>query len=341
MKGGRATLWFAAGALLTTVCFLSLLFIGSIYIPADEVWNILGGGLPEKGYWKTIVLESRLPMAICAAACGSGLSVAGLVMQTVFRNPLAGPSVLGVSSGASLGVAVIVLGGVSILPSVFAETGIIFGAIVGAAATIGILIMFSALMKNGVVLLIVGIMISYLCTALISLLNYFSPAEEIRSYLFWGLGSYSGLQLDSSLWLLCLTAVILFFSFLYIKPLNALLLGERYTESLGYSVGRLRIGLLTVSGLLVAVATAFCGPIGFIGLIVPHLCRLLMQTSNHRLLLPGSILFGAFVSLLCALVGVLPSEKFGVLPINVVTPLIGVPVIIYLLVNRKRIVYFR
>lgn len=336
MKGW---LWLTMGTIATVLLFLTLLFIGAVSIPFVDTIKLLTGGEVEKEYWRTIVLESRLPMAIAATFSGASLSVAGLIMQTVFRNALAGPSVLGISSGASLGVAFVILSGLTGAIGGFVTGSLIIGALLGAAVTILILLVFSGIMQNGVMLLIVGLMINYLCNSLISLLNYFSPAEEIRSYLVWGLGSFSGLETDNAVWLMILCTIALLLSAFYVKPLNALLLGERYAASLGYALRRLRAVLLILTGLLVAVPTAFCGPIGFIGLVVPHLCRLLMRTSNHNILLPGCIVMGAFTSLLCALIGVLPSAAFGILPINVITPFIGVPVIIYLLVNRNRKIY--
>lgn len=333
--------WFATGIVLLIAIFILLLLIGSVSIPSADVFSIIFGGDSSKSYWKVIVLDTRLPMAIASLSCGMALSVSGLLMQTLFRNPLAGPSILGVSSGASLGVAVVMLGGAVSVFTGYNWIVQIIGALLGAGVTILVLIMFSSIMRNGVMLLIVGILISYLSNALISLLNYFSPAEEIRSYLFWGLGSFAGLDLTQSVWLLLMSLLAIIFSFYYIKPLNALLLGERYTESLGYSLPVLRCGLLIITGILVAVPTAFCGPIAFIGLIVPHLCRLILKSSTHHVLLPACIIFGGVVSMGCALLGVLPSEKFGILPINVVTPLIGIPTVIYLLINRKRIAYFQ
>lgn len=326
---------------LVVASFMALLLAGSIAIPPAEVFKVLFGGEGSLPYVETVVLESRLPMAIGAACCGATLSVAGLMMQTLFHNPLAGPTVLGISSGASLGVAVFMLGGAGMmLEPEWQPLVSTVAAMAGGLVAIMVLFSFSSVLKSGVSLLIVGLMLSYLCSSAISLLNYFSPADEIRSYLVWGLGSFTGLRLNTAVILLILSAVILLPAQLFAKPLNAMLAGERYVESVGYSVKHLRGWLLFSTGLLVAAPTAFCGPIGFIGLIVPHICRLLFRTSNHRLLLPACIVVGAFVSLLCALIAVVPSAGFGVLPVNVITPVIGVPVILYLLVNRNRLPYF-
>ena len=339
---GKCLFWIVSG-ICVLLFFLSVLFIGAVEIPVSDVINILCGHASEKPYWSTIILQTRLPMAITALSAGMTLSAAGLMMQTAFSNPLAGPSVLGVSSGASLGVALLMLGSMSGLVTIdISESMISFGgAIAGGIVTILILIAFSSLVRNNVMLLVVGIMISYLCSSLISLLNYFSPAEGIRSYLFWGLGSYTGLQLEGSLWFLMISIICCNSCIFTVKPLNALLAGDRYAESVGYSVKQVRGCILLLSGVLVAVPTAFCGPVGFIGLVVPHLARMILRTSNHIILMPSAILLGGALSLFCALLGVLPSERFGVLPINVITPFIGVPVIIYLLINRKKILYMQ
>lgn len=338
----RCAFWIGAGICLILL-FFSLLFVGAVDIPASQVWDIIFFNNAAKPYWSTIVFQTRLPMAVAALGAGITLSVAGLMMQTAFANPLAGPSVLGVSSGASLGVALLMLGtGTGFFNIDVTDSVVSFGgAILGGIVTVLILIAFSSMVKNSVMLLVVGIMISYLCSSLISLLNYFSPAEGIRSYLMWGLGSYTGLQLDSALSFLAISAACCICSFLTVKSLNALLAGDRYAESIGYSVKLIRSNILLLSGLLVSVPTAFCGPIGFIGLVVPHIARMLLRTSNHLTLIPASIVLGGVLSLFCALLGVLPSERFGVLPINVITPFIGVPVILYLLINRKKILYMQ
>lgn len=342
-RWGRDSIIFAAGTVATVVSFLFLICTGAVDIPLGEIFSVLGGGESQTPYINTIIMETRLPMAIAAACCGAMLSVAGLMMQTLFQNPLAGPSVLGITSGASFGVALLTLsagGGAGLLGSSWQPVVGTLGALGGGLLTIGVLYAFSTILKNGVTLLIAGLMISYLCSSGVALLNYFSPADEIRNYLVWGLGSYTGLRLDTAIKLAIGSAIFLLPTLLFIKPLNAMLMGERYLESVGYSARGTRGRILIATGFLVAVPTAFCGPIGFIGLIVPHLCRLLFRTSNHTVLLPASIVFGALVSLACAWIGVVPSGEFGVLPINVVTPIIGVPVILYLLVNREKLPYF-
>lgn len=337
----RRRLTFIFAALLTAVLFLLLLLVGPVDIPAADVLDILCGNAPEKTAWRTIILESRLPMAVTALLAGMALSTAGLILQTTFRNPLAGPSVLGISSGASLGVAIVMLAATAIPYSSVASTAAatLLGAILGAIAIILLLTIFSAALRNPLSLLIVGIMISYLSSSLISLLNFFAPAEGVRNFVVWGLGSYAGVTLSQlpvmTICILLASGAALFLA----KPLNAMLLGDRYLETMGYSVRRLRTTMLCISGLLTAIVTAYCGPIGFIGLIVPHIARMALSSSNHFLLIPGSIVMGAIISLACTLVSVLPANV-GVIPINAITPVAGVPIIIYILLNTKKLKYF-
>jgi iron complex transport system permease protein len=322
-----------------------ILCVGAVDIPIKDVLAALTGG-ETKRTWRYIILEARLPMAMTAMFAGAALSSAGLMMQTTFRNPLAGPSIMGVSSGASLGVALLSLAFPSLISAIADSnmafvglSAVVFAATVGAMTVVALLVAFSSFMKNALTLLIVGIMFSYFSSAVISLLNFFAPAEDVKSFAVWGMGSYMGVTNDSLPMLAGVSIVLLLLSILMAKSLNALLLGERYAANMGYSVKRVRASLLLVSGLLTAIVTAFCGPVGFIGLIVPHLARMVMRTSNHFILLPSSMLIGAILSMLCALITVLPSG-FGVIPINAVTPIFGVPVIIYLLLAGKKLAYF-
>lgn len=342
MKSIRVATYYPGITALIVLLFLLLLCVGPVRLSIEDVFVALfGKGVNPQA--ELIVLQTRLPVAISAACCGALLSSAGLMMQTLFHNPLAGPSVLGISSGASFGVALFMLGagglGGMISGDLLSIISIIT-ALAGAFLTIAILITFSSILKSGLSLLIVGLMLSYLFSSGVSLLNYFSKADEIRSFLVWGLGSFAGMRLGSSLLLLGITIMVLIPSFFFIKPLNAFLLGERHVESVGYSVKSIRGGILVLTGFMVAVPTAFCGPIGFIGLIVPHICRILLRSSNHSLLIPATMLCGAAVMLACALAGVLPAGRYGVLPINVITPLVGVPFILYLLVRRNKLLYF-
>lgn len=334
---------FIAGIVALAACFAGVMLVGAAKIPAGKVLDTILHPADSPTSLKVIVWETRFPMAMAAICSGAMLSVAGLLMQTLFRNPLAGPSVLGISSGASFGVALLMLGASGfgmVMAGWMQSAAVILASFAGGIVTILILYLFSTVFKSATTLLIVGLMLSYLFSSGISLLNYFSKADEIRSYLIWGLGSFSGLRLTSSIWLVCASFLTIIPIFLLIKPLNALLFGERYAESVGYSMPRLRGMILLAAGLLVAIPTAFCGPIGFIGLIVPHLARMLFKTSNHLVLLPACVLTGAVIALLCALMGVLPSSQFGVLPINIITPIIGVPVILFLLTNKTRKLYF-
>ena len=265
------------------------------------------------------------------------------MLQTAFNNPLAGPSILGINSGASLGVALVMLaGGGSIATGLFSLSGflsVMLGAFIGSMAVMGLILFFSTLIKSNIMLLITGIMIGYITSSAISLLNFFATAEGVHSYMIWGMGNFGGVSLQQLPYFsaLCLAGLLL--SILLIKPLNALLLGTRYAENLGVNIRRTRNLLLVATGLLTAVTTAFCGPVAFIGLAVPHISRLMLGTSNHNSLLPVTMLTGAAVALLCNLICTLPGEG-GIIPLNAVTPVLGAPVIIYVIVNQRRIQYF-
>ena len=291
--------------------------------------------------WFNIVTKSRIPQSLTAAIAGAGLSVSGLLMQTVFRNPLAGPSVLGISSGASLGVALIVLlsgslGGVALSSlGILGEVAVTLGAILGSFAIMILIAYVSQRVKGNVTLLIIGVMIGYVVNAVIGVLKYFSVEEDIKAYVFWGLGSFSRISPSQVPLFVVLILVLLLLSFLLIKTLNLMLLGESYARSLGLNIKRARLLVITTSGALVALVTAFCGPIIFLGLAVPHLCRSLFQTSDHRILVPTSILLGSAIALLCNLIARLPGFE-GALPINSVTALIGAPVVISVLFSKHR-----
>ena len=331
----RATVWFVMTVSFLLLLWLSL-FTGTVDIPLADSFEVLTGGEASKPVWKFIILELRVPMAITAALTGASLSIAGLFLQTTFNNPLAGPSILGVSTGASLGVAVAVLACAGVFDATSAS---IVGALVGAAIVIIILLGFSSLVRSGLMLLIVGIMISYLTSSVISWLNFYATQEGVHSYVVWGLGNFSSVGLDSLGLYSLVNILLLLFSFLMVKPLNAFLLGERYAANIGTNVMRNRNLILIMSGVLIAVTTAFCGPIGFIGLAVPHIVRLGWKTSNHKILIPATILTGAVTGLLTLCLSLLPGDR-GMLPVNAVTPLIGVPVVFYIILNRKKISYF-
>lgn len=326
--------------LLTLGLFIANLFVGSVKIPASEVWNVLTGSTHvTSSSWRFIVMEARLPQALTALLCGASLAASGLMLQTVFRNPLAGPSILGIDSGASLGVAlVMLLSGGSLMVGNMALGGFLavtVAAFVGAMLVMGLLLFFSTLLRSDVMLLIVGIMIGYVGSSVISLLNFFSTAEGVHSYMVWGMGSFGGVSMGKIPWFVLLALGGLLVSLLLVKPLNVLLLGYQYAENLGVDVRRTRLYLLLATGLLSAATTAFCGPISFLGLAVPHMARLLLRKADHRLLMPLSLLTGALVALLCNLLCTLPGDK-GVIPLSAVTPLLGVPVILYVLLHGRK-----
>ena len=325
-------------ALLIVVLFALNLLVGSVSIPTNDVVRILLGDETEKASWQFIVLQSRLPQALTATFCGAALAVSGLMLQTAFRNPLAGPSVFGINSGAGLGVALVMLflgGGLSVGSLQFSGfAAILVAAFVGAMAVMAVIFFFSTLVRNNVMLLIIGIMIGYISNSAISLLNFFATDEGVKSYMVWGMGSFGGVSMTNMPVFMVVTLVGLIGALLLIKPLNALMLGERYAENLGVNILRVRNWLLVVTGLLTAITTAFCGPVAFIGLAVPHIARLLLTTDNHRQLLPATLLSGSVVALICNIICYLPGES-GVIPLNAVTPLIGAPVIIYVIARKR------
>lgn len=333
-----AIIWILAAVslLLAAGC----LIIGSVDIPADQIWAALTGGEIRRETWRVIIIETRLPMMITAAVAGAALSIAGLLLQTCFDNPLAGPSILGISTGASLGVAVVMLAGGSFLGAGWSQyAGSIAGALTGSAIVMLILLAFARVISSSVMILIIGVLVGYFASSAISLLNFFATQEGVHSYVIWGLGNFSGSSLGRTSVFTLLTLPVIALSMLFVKPLNALLLGARYAESLGIDIASLRRRLLIISGTLTAFITAFCGPIGFIGLIVPHIARIALRTSNHAILLPATALTGTAIGLLCAFISAIPKSG-GLIPINAITPIIGVPVIIYVILFRKRLHYF-
>ena len=339
-KGTKYSLALTA---LILVLIAANLFFGSVDIPAEAIFSILTGGEVEKASWSFIVWEARVPQALTALLCGAALAGSGLMLQTAFNNPLAGPSILGINSGASLGVAmVMLLGGGTLATAGITLSGflsIVLGAFIGSMVVMGIILFFSTLIKSNIMLLITGIMIGYITSSAISLLNFFATAEGVHSYMIWGMGNFSGVSLEQMPYFASFTLAGLVLAILLIKPLNALLLGNRYAENLGVNIKRTRNLLLIATGILTAVTTAFCGPVSFIGLAVPHIARLLLGTSNHNSLMPVTLLTGSAVALLCSLVCILPGES-GIIPLNAVTPVLGAPVILYVIVNQRRIQYF-
>lgn len=318
--------------------FAMSLIVGSVRIPLADVCDILFDKFDGKESWKYIIMENRLPQALTAMLCGASLAVCGLMLQTAFRNPLAGPDVFGISSGAGLGVAIVMLflGG-SVSTTMFTVSGflaILTSAFIGAIVVTMIILFLSTMVRNSVLLLIVGLMVGYVSSSAVALLNFFASEEGVKSYMVWGMGNFGGVSMNHMLLfaLLCLVGIIA--SIFLIKPLNIMLLGTQYAESLGINIRQIRNLLLVTVGLLTAVTTAFCGPVSFIGLAIPHISRLLFRTDNHQILLPGTVLTGAVIALFCNLICYLPGE-LGIIPLNAVTPLIGAPVIIYVIIKRR------
>ena len=301
------------------------LLIGTVAIPVAEVCGILLGD-DSNEIWANIIFSSRLPQALTAIVAGAGLAVSGLQMQTVFRNPLAGPSVLGISNGSALGVAFVVLlsgriGGVA--------------AIAGALAVLMLILWVSQSVKGSVTLLIIGVMIGYLANAIIGVLKFLSPEEDVKTFVVWGLGSFSRVSGDEMVLFVVLMCILLPLTGLLVKSMNLLLLGDRNAATLGLNIRRARMLVIISSGVLVAIVTAYCGPIMFLGLAVPHLARAIFQTSDHRILLPATALCGSVLALLCNLIARMPGFE-GALPVNSVTALVGAPVIAMVLFSRRK-----
>ena len=328
--------------IVSIIVFLVLnLLLGTVKIPVGDVIDILIGAKSDNRIWTNIVIKSRLPQSLTAMMAGAGLGVSGLLMQTVFRNPLAGPSVLGISSGASLGVACVVLlsgsiGGVALSKlGVIGEVTITLSAIIGSLLIMALIAFVAQKVRGNVTLLIMGVMIGYIANAIIGVLKFFSAEEDIRAYVIWGLGSFSRVSGGQTWVFIVLMLIILPSAFFLIKTLNLLLLEDSYARNLGLNIKRARLLVIGCSGILVAVVTAYCGPIVFLGLAVPHICRGLFHTSNHATILPASLLGGASLALLCNLIARLPGFE-GALPVNSVTALVGAPVVMWVLFNKRR-----
>jgi len=327
--------------LVLLLLFVLNLLLGTVRIPVGSVCAILLGSGEENEIWTNIVLSSRVPQALTAMVVGAGLAVSGLQMQTVFHNPLAGPSVLGISNGASLGVAFVVLlsgslGGVALSRlGYLGDVAMSIAAIVGALAILGLIAYVSQKVKGNVTLLIIGVMIGYLANAIIGVLKFFSAEEDVKAFVVWGLGSFARVSGDQMLLFVTLMAILLPLSMLLVKTMNLLLLGDAYARNLGLNIQRSRLQVIVCSGVLVAIVTAYCGPIMFIGLAVPHLARALYRTSDHRILMPGTMLAGGVLALVCNLLARLPGFE-GALPVNSVTALVGAPVIAMVLFRRRK-----
>lgn len=329
--------------LVVIIFFVLNLLLGTVKIPVDAILCILVGDDTLSEIWRNIIFSSRVPQALTATVAGAGLAVSGLQMQTVFRNPLAGPSVLGISNGASLGVAFVVLlsgslGGVALSRlGYLGDAAMSVAAIVGALAVMALILYVSQKVKGNVTLLIIGVMIGYLATAVIGVLKFFSAEEDVKAYVVWGLGSFARVSGDQMMLFVLLMTGLLPLSMLLCKTMNILLLGDWYASNLGLNLRRARLLTISCSGILVAIVTAYCGPIMFIGLAVPHLCRALLQTSDHRILMPATMLTGAGLALACNLVARMPGFE-GALPVNSVTALVGAPIIAGVLFRRHQAV---
>ena len=323
------------------VFFLLNLLLGSVSIPLRAICEMLLGSEEHPVVWQNILWKSRVPQALTALVAGAALSVSGLQMQTVFRNPLADPSVLGVSAGASLGVAFVVLlsgaiGGVALSRlGYLGEIALSVAAILGSLSVLALIVFISTKVKGNVTLLIIGVMIGYVANAIIGVLKFFSVEEDIRAYVIWGLGSFARVSGDQMLLFVTLMVLLIPLSFLLIKMMNLLLLGSNYARNLGLNIHRARLLVILSAGILVAIVTAYCGPIMFIGLAVPHLARAIFRSSDHRVLMPATVLIGATLALACNLIARMPGFE-GALPLNSVTALIGAPVVASVLFRKRK-----
>lgn len=338
MMNKRTIVVFASLSIALPLLFCMNIVLGSVSIPLADALSVVfhPDGTPET--WRFIILESRLPQAITAMLCGTALATSGLLLQTVFSNPLAGPSILGISSGASLGVAIVILlmgGSISIASvSLSGALAIIVGALIGAMLIMTVIIYLSTLIRSNTMLLIAGIMIGYLASSAITLLNFMATAEGVQSFIVWGMGNFGGVSMESMPVFASTTLLGLALACSLVKPLNALLLGRQYAENLGINIRRTRFLILASTGIMTGVVTAYCGPIAFLGVAVPHIARLILRSGNHKQLLPATLLSGAVLALACNLLCVVFTES--VIPLNAVTPIIGAPVIIYVILKGRQ-----
>ena len=334
----KHTFLFILLIIVLVVLFFTNISLGSVSIPVKEIINSFLGNTMQKDSWEIILWNFRLPKAFTAVLVGMALSISGLLMQTLFRNPLAGPYVLGLSSGASLGVAFVILGA-GFLPSFLANLflssyGIVLASALGSALVLIAVLTVSQKLKDTMAILIVGLMFGSLTSAVVSVLSYFSTAEQLQKFTFWSLGSLANLSWNEVSLLFIITFIGIILSLLVIKPLDALLLGEKYAKSLGVNFKKTRYIIIFATSILAGSITAFVGPIAFIGLAVPHIAKLLFQTSNHFVLFWSTILIGAIILLFCDIIAQCPGYDIT-LPINAVTSIIGAPIVIWLLVRKR------
>ncbi|WP_413927822.1 FecCD family ABC transporter permease [Flavobacterium sp. KACC 22761] len=334
----RNTILFVVLSLGLWLMFFASISLGSVTIPLKEVFSSLTGGQATKSTWEYIIINYRLPKAITAVLVGTGLSISGLLMQTLFRNPLAGPYVLGLSSGASLGVAFVILGA-GFLPSflqviALSSYGIVIASTFGSTLVLLLVLVVSQRLRDTMAILIVGLMFGSFTTAIVSVLTYFSTAEQLQKFTFWSMGSLGNLSWGTIVILTVCVGIGLILSASSIKPLNALLLGENYAKSMGLNFKKARLIIIFATSILSGSITAFAGPIAFIGLAVPHIAKLVFQTSNHTILFWSTLFFGSIIMLFCDIVSQMPGFDVT-LPINAITSIIGAPVVIWLLVRKR------
>ena len=330
---------FTIMGIVLVVAFLMNLSLGSVKIPFEDVVQSLTGGEASKSTWEYIIVQYRLPKAITALLAGMGLSISGLLMQTLFRNPLAGPDVLGLSSGASLGVAFVILGA-GVLPGVVAgfflsPYGIVLASTAGSFLVLLAILVVSQRLRDTMAILIIGLMFSSFTGAIVGVLTFFSTSEQLQKFTFWSLGSLGNLPWEHIIILAVACIIGLIMSAVCIKPLDALLLGERYAKSMGINFKRTRFIIILAASLLTGTITAFTGPIAFVGLVVPHIAKLLLKTSSHLILYAGTLLSGAIILLVCDTFTQMPGSEY-VLPINAITSIIGAPIVIWLLMRKQK-----
>ena len=333
---------FIVLVIILIACFFTNISLGSVSIPLKSIFNSLIGTSIEQDSWRHIIINYRLPKALTAIIVGSGLGISGLLMQTLFRNPLAGPFVLGISSGASLGVALVMLGsGIfgGVLTSILiTKWGIVIAASSGSFLVLLAVLTVSLKVRDTMAILVIGLMFASITSATVSVLSYFGSAEQLQQYIFWGFGSLGNLSWYDLIILFIIYSIGMFLSIISTKSLNTLLLGENYAKSLGLNIKNNRLIIILATSLLAGTITAFTGPIAFIGLAVPHITKQIFNTSNHKILLPAVFLFGAIIMLICDCIAQLPNSDLT-LPINAITSLIGAPVVIWLLVRKQKMIF--
>lgn len=335
----RYSLTFTLLGVGVVVVFIADLLIGSVKLPLDAIWAVITNNNSDE-LTRTLLLNFRLPKAIVAVLAGAALSASGLQMQTMFRNPLAGPYVLGVSSGASLGVALFLLGmpllGTMVeVPESVRNVGVIGAAWLGASAILLIVMTAATRLRDIMAILILGMMIGSGATAIVEMLQYLTPEYALKTFVVWTMGSLGSVTLNQLPFITTFTLIGLTISVILIKPLNLMLLGENYAKTSGINIQRVRLLIFASTILLAGTITAFCGPIGFIGIAVPHIARMLVHNADHRILMPASMLLGAVILPLCDIISQLPGLDLA-LPINTITALMGIPIIIMVILHNRR-----